>query len=75
MLPIWGPNGDQKFQDILPLFTKVEPPMISVSNWKPYPDVKPPIDDTIMYNTKRGTLNFQEMPYDEFFWNAFGVDK
>lgn len=73
--PIYG-NGNQKFGELLPVVTKVEPETLQVSSWRKYPDVIPDYPDGTLFNLRIEIAPhkhkvFPSAPYDSFWWSVF----
>jgi hypothetical protein len=82
MLPKWGEGQDKIFVDTLPYVAKTVAQTIPVSNWKALPSQVPTTagDETVFYRTRKNLgpnrwMEFQHMPYAEFWWNLFGVEE
>lgn len=75
-LPIYGPDGNKKFGELLPVITKSEPATLQVSNWKKYPDFIPDYPIGTIFNLRTEIAPkkykvFANAIYDAFWWSVF----
>jgi hypothetical protein len=81
--PIWGPNGNQTFDEVLPDLTAEQQPVYSVSNWHPFDPSNMPTQAG-MYITRKlipgdpyhRYMTFQAMPLESvIYWGLIGVEE